>query len=318
VLVVDFGGMIHETIRSIPFSRNCDCASPMMCLPSPGAPGLSLVVDDIFLAPLPALCHIRIVEAAATGNVDFFTAMTVALLVAARLDGHISWLWGNLADGARSDVVAAVLRNNGSVLDGAVLQLHAALEGAEEFADGLAAGGYLNVHGLGSFAVDGGVGSAVAREDVLCDVLCFDDSLLAEGVVVEIRVNWVRALGAALGVAGESVHHVELVVAGEARVEGRGGEVDLADEGRHLGCSIGGYVCEGWFWFVSRRGREVVVGCGVLWGRQFECCGGAARYGGGRRADDGRWRWFGLAGLELERILDSESVEDLDQLVKSW
>lgn len=129
----------------------------------------------------------------------------------------------------------------------------------QEFADGGAVGGDLDLDALVTLAVHEGVGQAGFVEDVLRDVLGALEASGAEGAALAVDVVRVGAGGAVGAVPCEGFHHVELVVAGETGVGGRdGGEADLADGGRHDG-GLGqrsldgrGWGC-GWGWVVVGR-----------------------------------------------------------------
>lgn len=131
---------------------------------------------------------------------------------------------------AGGDVVSLVVAGGG----GFTAQVQATLHCLEEFADGGAVGGDLDLDALVAVEVDDGEGLAGFVEDVLRYVLGALEAITAEGAASAVDVVRMGAGGAVRAVSGKGLHHVELVVVGEAGVSGRdGGEAHLADGGRH-------------------------------------------------------------------------------------
>lgn len=146
--------------------------------------------------------------------------------------GLVDVLCGSdLADWSSGDEVVPVLGDDGGLLGLSVAKLHATFDGLEKLSNSFALMWNLDVYLLIAFGIDEAVCHAIAVVNILNNVLGLDDALLAEGAAVEIGIQRVCALPAALCVQCKAVHDIELVIARETR-DWDGG---IADGGRHSG-----------------------------------------------------------------------------------
>lgn len=131
------------------------------------------------------------------------------------------------------DVVGFVVAA-GLGVGGLSAQTETALHGLEQVAHDFAAGGDLDVDALIAFAVEEGEGLAVTPVKILSHVAGALVTLGAQRAPLTVNFVGARARGAVRGVSGKRLDHVELVVAGWARVVRDKVEADVVVPGMHF------------------------------------------------------------------------------------